>query len=92
MKYYIGTIFEQHGEFECDHTILFATPKCPDAYLELITQGWYDIDLDEDPNHEGVYWNDCMTYSAGKHSEIPKSVYDLLRTHTHLNSMGEENA
>lgn len=92
MKYYIGTIFEQHGEFECELSILFATPKCPDTYLDLIAQDWYGIDLDEDPDYKGVYWNDGMTYAAGKHSEITKEIYDYLRRNTYLNSMGEEHA
>ena len=78
MKYYIAKIDEQHGEFVCSHSIMIATEK--DAYQrhEEITKDWYGIDLDEDPDKEGVYWNDCMTYQSGSLQEISKKTYQEL--------------
>lgn len=78
MKYYIAKIDEQHGEFECSHSVMIATEK--DAYQrhEEITKDWYGIDLDEDPDEEGVYWNDCMTYQSGSLQEISKKTYQEL--------------
>ena len=83
-EYYIGKIEEHHGEFECDISILIATEKDADQRHEEITKDWYGIDLNEDPNQKGVYWNDCMTYQSGYFSEISKRCFEELNKKTHL--------
>lgn len=77
-KYYIAKIEEQHGEFECSQSILIATEKDAHQRHEEITKDWYGIELNEDPDHEGVYWNDCMTYQRGTLDEISKKTFQEL--------------
>ena len=80
MKYYIAKIDERHGEFECDISILIATNKDANQRHEEITKDWYGIDLDEDPDHEGVYWNDGMTYQSGSLTRISKKNFSRVGT------------
>ena len=77
-EYYIGKIEEHHGEFECDISLLIATEKDADQRHEEITKDWYGIDLNEDPNQKGVYWNDCMTYQKGTLTKISKKTFQEL--------------
>ena len=95
MKYYIGKIKEQHGEFECYTTILFKTDECPDGYLDVLAYEWYDLNDPMDfllntpeaakdffevyKADEEWMWNDCMVYAAGDHEEVPKDIWDYLR-------------
>jgi hypothetical protein len=79
LKYYIANIDERHGEFECSISILIETKyKDVDERHEEIVKDWYGIELNEDPDNEGVYWNDCMTYTAGDIMEISKSTFNQL--------------
>lgn len=95
MKYYIGKIQEQHGEFENYETILFKTDECPIAYLEVLAYEWYDRNdtmdfLLEDPEYAGEFfeeykndgyqmWNGYMTYGAGDHEEVLKNIWEYLK-------------
>ena len=83
-KYYYATIEEHHGEFVTHESILIATEKDGYHRHEEITKDWYGIDVDEDPDKEGVYWNDCMTYQSGYFSEISKRCFEELNKKTHL--------
>ena len=44
MKYYVGNIDEQYGEFEVQQSILFATAGDPDEVMEEIAKDWYGLD------------------------------------------------
>ena len=44
MKYYVGNIDEQYGEFEVEQSLLFATTKDPSDVLEEIAKDWYGQD------------------------------------------------
>ena len=80
MKYYIGNIDEQYGEFEVEESILFATAGDPDQLMEEIAKDWYGLDEhDSDGLPEGMYWNDTMAYGAGRHYEVTKATYDELK-------------
>lgn len=79
MKHYLATILERHGEFECSINYLFSTKLDPNTVSDACVRSWYDIELNEDPHQEGVYWNDCMTYECGGVSEIKKSTYDDIK-------------
>ena len=81
MKYYVGKIDEQYGEFEVEQSILFATTEDPSDILEEIAKDWYGQDEhDSDGLREGMYWN-CgeMAYGAGKYYEVSKAVYAELK-------------
>ena len=81
MKYYVGNIDEQYGEFEVEQSILFATAGDPDEVMEVIAKEWYGQDEhDSDGLPEGMYWN-CgeMAYGAGRHYEVTKATYDELK-------------
>lgn len=95
MKYYIGKIWEQYGEFETYATILFKTDEHPAEYLEVLAYEWYDMNdsmdlLLEDPElakdffavyvlDNYLFWNDCMTYCASFYYEVPKDIWDFLQ-------------
>lgn len=80
MKYYIGNIDEQYGEFEVEQSILFATGGNPDEIMEVIAKDWYGLDEhNSDGLREGMYWNDTMAYGAGDHYEVTKATYDELK-------------
>ncbi len=80
MKYYIGNIDEQYGEFEVEQTILFATGGNPSEIMEVIAKDWYGLDEHDSCGlREGMYWNDTMAYGAGSHYEVTKATYDELR-------------
>jgi hypothetical protein len=91
MKYYYATIKEHHGEFECDLSILIATEKDADERHEEITKAWYGIELDEDSDTEGVYWNDCMTYQSGYLNQISKKCFEELKRKTYIATFFDEN-
>ena len=63
MKYYVGQIDEQYGEYEVEQSILFATTKNPSDILEEIAKDWCDE----------------MAYGAGRHYEVTKATYDELK-------------
>jgi hypothetical protein len=80
MKYYVGNIDEQYGEFEVEQTILFATAGDPDQLMEEIAKDWYGLDEhDSEGLREGMYWNDTMAYGAGEYYEVTKGTYDELK-------------
>lgn len=81
MKYYVGKIDEQYGEFEVEQSILFATTENPSDILEEIAKDWYGQDEhDSDGLREGMYWN-CgeMAYGAGNYYEVSEAVYAELK-------------
>ena len=80
MKYYIGNIDEQYGEFEVEQSILFATAGDADQLMERLAKEWYGRDEhNSDGLSEGMYWNDGMAYGAGRHYEVTKATYDELK-------------
>ena len=80
IKYYVGNIAEQYGEFEVEQSILFATARDPDDVMEEIAKDWYGLDEhDSFGLREGMYWNDGMAYGAGRCYEVTKSTYDELK-------------
>jgi len=80
MKYYIGTIDEQHGEFEVEQSFLFATAGDDNQLMEQLAKDWYGLDHhDSDGLSEGMYWNGGMAYGAGCHYEVTKATYDELK-------------
>lgn len=79
MKYYMATIKHHNGCFEYDQSVMFATVKDADERHEEITQGWYGIDLDEEEEEEGVYWNDGTTYQTGDLYQISKKCFEELK-------------
>jgi hypothetical protein len=81
MKYFIADIDERHGEFECRISVVFSTEGDPHEKHEDIVKTWYDIDLQEDADNEGWYWNAEMCYSAGNITEIDKACFDQSRGH-----------
>ena len=92
MKYYIGNIDEQHGEFEVEQTILFATGGNPDEIMEVIAKDWYGLDEHDSCGlREGMYWNDTMAYGAGLHYEVTKATYDELKAKRVFTEMWEDN-
>ena len=90
-KYYYATIEEHHGEFECHTSILIATEKDGYQRHEEITKDWYGIDLNEDVDNEGVYWNDCMTYQSGHLSSISKKCFEELNKKTSITAFFDED-
>jgi len=81
MKYFIGKIREQYGEFEVEQSIIFSTSQDPVNVLELIAMGWYGQDEhDSDGLPDGMYWN-CgeMAYGAGNCHEITAATYNELK-------------
>ena len=81
MKYYVGKISEQHGEFEVEQSFLFATAGDDNQLMEQLAKDWYGLDHhDSDGLPEGMYWN-CgeMAYGAGRHYEVTKATYDDLK-------------
>lgn len=93
MKYYVGNIDEQYGEFEVQQSILFATAGDPDEIMEVIAKNWYGLDEhDSDGLREGMYWNQFeMAYGAGRHYEVTKSTYDELKDKRVFIEMWEDN-
>ena len=81
MKYFIADIDETYGEFECSISVVFSTDGDPDEIQDNIVKTWYGIEPEENPQEEGVYLNDHMTYAAGKMTEIDKTCFDQLRGH-----------
>ena len=80
MKYYIGNIDEQSGEFEVEQSILFATAGDADQLMEQLAKDWYGLDEhNSDGLREGMYWNDTMAYGAGCHYEVTKATYDEMK-------------
>jgi hypothetical protein len=80
IKYYVGNIDEQYGEFEVEQSILFATARDPDDVMEEIAKDWYGLDHHDSMGlREGMYWNDGMAYGAGRCHEVTKSTYDELK-------------
>lgn len=95
MKYYIGKIWEQHGEFECYETVLFKTDELPAKYLAVLAWEWYDLNpslehllteaeeakefFEEFVSDNYFFWNDCMTYCASFFKEVPKDIWDFLQ-------------
>jgi len=80
MKYYIGNIDEQYGEFDVEQSILFATAGDADQLMEQLAKDWYGLDEhNSDGLREGMYWNDTMAYGAGCHYEVTKATYDELK-------------
>src|SRR6056300_871936 len=80
MKYYIGHIDEQYGEFEVSESILFQTAANPDQVMEAIAKDWFGLDEhDSEGLPEGMYWNDTMAYGAGLYYEVTKVTYDELK-------------
>ena len=43
MKYYIGNIDEQYGEFEVEQSFLFATAGDANLLMEQLAKEWYEI-------------------------------------------------
>ena len=81
MKYFIGNIREQYGEFEVKQSLLFCTSKDPTDVLEIIARDWYGQDEhDSDGLPEGMYWN-CgeMAYGAGNYYEVTADTYNELK-------------
>jgi len=92
MKYYIGNIDEQYGEFEVQQSILFATAGDPDEVMEVIAKDWYGLDEHDSMGlREGMYWNDGMAYGAGRHYEVTKATYDELKDKRVFTEMWEDN-
>jgi|VirMetMinimDraft_7_1064189.scaffolds.fasta_scaffold76926_2 hypothetical protein len=83
MKYYIGNIDEQYGEFEVEQSFLFATAGDADQLMERLAKEWYgaeESELDSEGLREGMYWNHFeMAYGAGSHYEVTKATYDELK-------------
>jgi hypothetical protein len=79
IKYYLAHIDERHGEFEPTISYLFCTKLDPSVVADIQVKQWYNMEPDEDPDREGVYWNDCMTYSCGGYSEIKKETYEDIK-------------
>jgi len=76
MKYYLGQIEEQHGEYEHTTTIKFSTDEDPEEYLEEIVKTWY-VEVDTDDN--GDHWiNGEIIVSSGRYSEITKHMFRNL--------------
>ena len=92
MKYYIGNIDEQYGEFEVEQTILFATAGDPAEVMEVIAKEWYGLDEHDSMGlPEGMYWNEGMEYGAGRHYEVTKATYDELKDKRVFTEMWEDN-
>lgn len=93
MKYFIGKIREQYGEFEVEESILFSTSKDPIDILEQIARDWYGQDEhNSDGLREGMYWNDTMAYGAGNHYEITAATYnELNEKRIYVEMYAEEN-
>ena len=80
MKYYVGNIDEQYGEFEVEQSILFAIAGDADQLMERLAKEWYGLDEHDSCGlREGMYWNDTMAYGAGSHYEVTKATYDELK-------------
>lgn len=94
MKYYIGKINEQYGEFEVEVSILFSTSKDPIWVLEQIARDWYGQDEHDSTGlPDGMYWN-CgeMAYGAGNHHEITATTYnELNEKRIYVEMYAEEN-
>ena len=92
MKYYVGNIDEQHGEFEVEQTILFATAGDADQVMDEIAKDWYGLDHhDSDGLTEGMYWNGGMAYGAGCYYEVTKATYDELKAKRVFTELWREN-
>lgn len=90
MKHYVAHIDEQHGEFECAISILFATAGDPFDTLEDIAKDWYGLDHHDSVGlREGMYWNDTMAYGAGECHEVTKATYDELKDKRVFVELGE---
>jgi hypothetical protein len=80
MKYYVGNIDQQHGEFEVEDSFLFATAGDDNDLMEEIAKDWFGLkEHDSCGLREGMYWNDTMAYGAGSHYEVTKATYDELK-------------
>jgi len=92
MKYFIGKIQEQYGEFEVEQSILFRTSKDPTDVLEEIAKDWYGLEKHDSVGlPEGMYWNGEMAYGAGSHHEITAISYNELKDKRVFNELyGEQ--
>ena len=81
MKYYVGELQMQFGEFDPKESFLFATAGDADQLMEVIAKDWYGIDEhDSFGLREGMYWNyGEMAYGAGSHYEVTKATHDELK-------------
>ena len=92
MKYYVGNIDEQYGEFEVEQSILFATAGDADQVMDEIAKDWYGLDEhDSDGLPKGMYWNGGMAYGAGRHYEVTKATYDELKDKRVFTELWREN-
>jgi hypothetical protein len=78
MKYYIGDIEEQNGDFEYSTPFRFKTDKDPNEKHDEIARTWRDEDGHEWDEQLGHYWCEFTGIKTGELTEISKEVYDAL--------------
>ena len=78
MKYYIGDIEEQNGEYEYTTPFRFETDKDPNERHDEIARTWRNDEGHEWDDNENCYWSDYNAIKTGKLTEITKEVYDAL--------------
>jgi hypothetical protein len=92
MKYYVGELQMQFGEFDPKESFLFATAGDADQLMEEIAKDWYDRDEHDSVGlREGMYWNYEMAYGAGRHYEVTKATYDELKDKRVFTEMWEDS-
>lgn len=82
MKYYVGTMRENNGGKEYNHTVVFELPDhvgTPEAALENMARDWYSED---DPEQEGAtYMFDCggIAVTPECYKEVTEQEYEVLK-------------
>lgn len=96
MIFYLASIDEQHGEFECEQMFLMALrpDTDPNEALAEFAKDWYGLDATDDDSvglPEGMYWNDGMAYGAGRVSPISGGTFEELRHTTMMQVLIDEH-
>lgn len=80
MKYYIGDINVQNGEYSHTSTIKFRTSGNPEKALGRIARHWYDGAEEQDGKGSGAWYANCgeVATSAGLFQEIDKGTFEKL--------------
>lgn len=96
MIFYLASINERHGEFECEQMFLMALhpDTDPNAELAEFARHWYGLDATEKDSEgleEGMYWNEGMCYGAGRVSPISGTTFEELRVTPMMNVLIDES-
>lgn len=82
MKYYIGRLACQHGEYEFGEVLKFKTEGDPDEYLDNIAATWYETDdVQErrvDENTQAWWHNGEMIISPDGWEQVTKELADAF--------------